>query len=695
MRLISISIENFGGFEKAYLPFPQGLVAISGRNLDMNGSNSNGSGKSCLFDAIAWGLFGKPLRGDGSADIIRKGSPQAMVIIDFEQNGNHYIIQRTKKTSGGQLEFTAGDKDGEVTNFSQSTMAGTQEKIDNVLGMDYKIFRAVATFAEDALRFAGATDKEQKEILERLLCLEAYGEALARVKVDLAKVNTDFQSTEYLVNHETKQVEGLKAQIIKTEAENEAWAAASEVQLASVKAEMQTLDTELVALETTEDFTKVKITEIDIKRASVQYPNQQDLQNAYEKANTAYNKAITNESIVKQEQKTLERAIQAKEKELEQVTSKIGTPCGECRRLITANELSGAQEALATGVLGLYDNLETVKLTVQLAAQAVQGVASGLAEAKNGLAGVRAAYDAANRQIEAFNKEKTTLHNTLETMHLRRRQIDAQKSILERKESQFDTEMTIRENKLNDLKKNLETLKVEMHGAFEKLGQLRKEKEYLEFWVKAYGFGGIRSVLLDGVAEQLTERTNRYLKALTDGSVWVQFSTLSETKGGELRERFEVKVNNAYGAGEYSGNSGGERQRIDLCIALALHWLTRSRASKPLGFSIFDEVFERLDEAGCEAVVNLLRKEQADLGTMFVVSHNPALTMRFPEVINVEKKNGISKIVGGGGGCDDSKPKSVLPKTEKLEKPTRVTGSFETSTPKVTRKKSKDTLKSL
>lgn len=693
MRLISINIENFGGFANASLNFPQGLVAVSGRNLDMNGANSNGSGKSCLFDSISWGLFGKPLRGDGSADVIRKGTPQAVVSIFFEQGGTEYLIKRTKKTSGGQVEF-ASTKDGVAVDLTQSTMAGTQEKIDNVLGMDYKIFRAVATFAEDAMRFAGATDKEQKEILERLLCLEVYGEALTRVKADLAKVNQNLQNIEFLANHQKKQLATLEGQISKTAADNEAWAVAAEAQLERVKDEMQTIDTELLGFDVQESRIKTTIFEIDTCRSAVVYPNQQDLQNAYEKANSAYSKATTNESLAKQEQKALERAIQTKETELEKVTSKIGTPCGECRRVISANELAGAQEGLAAALLELIEKLEVAKAAAQNASEAVQAAAGGLAEAKKGLAGVREAYDAANRQIEAFDKQKKDLYNSLETMNLRRRQLEAQKGILARKEDQFESEMSIREAKLEELKKSVIALHSEMETNENNMLNSSLEKEYLDFWVKAYGLGGIRSVLLDGVAEQLTERTNRYLKLLTDGSVWVQFSTLSETKGGEIRERFEVKVNNEYGAGEYTGNSGGERQRIDLCIALALHWLTRSRASKPLGFSIFDEVFERLDEAGCEAVVNLLRKEHAELGTMFVVSHNPALTMRFPEVIQIEKKNGVSKIVDGGGGCDVSKPQSVLPKTEKLVKPTRVTGSFETSTPKATRKKSKDTLKS-
>jgi DNA repair exonuclease SbcCD ATPase subunit len=67
----SISIRNFLSIAEADVPdFPQGVHLVTGHNLDMgvDGSESNAAGKSSLFDAIMWGLFGTIARDGAKAD---------------------------------------------------------------------------------------------------------------------------------------------------------------------------------------------------------------------------------------------------------------------------------------------------------------------------------------------------------------------------------------------------------------------------------------------------------------------------------------------------------------------------------------------------------------------------------------------------------------------------------------------------
>ncbi|GAI86651.1 unnamed protein product [marine sediment metagenome] len=57
-------LTNFMSFKKASLPLAdQGLVLIEGSNLDSDASDSNGSGKSALTEALTWCLWGKTVRG--------------------------------------------------------------------------------------------------------------------------------------------------------------------------------------------------------------------------------------------------------------------------------------------------------------------------------------------------------------------------------------------------------------------------------------------------------------------------------------------------------------------------------------------------------------------------------------------------------------------------------------------------------
>ena len=759
MKLRAIAVENFGGFEKAELEFPQGLVSVSGRNMDMAGANSNGSGKSCLFDAIAWGLYGKGLRDDGSAEVVKRGANKASVVIYFEQDGKVYILSRTKRAAGGgTLNFgteltkpatECAPEDFQKSELTQATMALTQEKIDAVLGMDNRIFRAVATFAEDALRFAAATDKEQKDILERLLGLEVYGAALEKVREELRnqkasveQIRLDMQRENRAANAEQTRAEELQKELndwaerVQTNlADLENKAALAQGKLAQIETDKAALNKELQSLEidlnlpiayspeVCEELVKIRDSVSELK-ANLQVaqgqmiaavPASTEQRRRYDEAVRAAANARAEKSGREHQAQMVRGQIQIAEGELEKVSGRIGKPCGECGRPMTEAELGSAQESVAAKVLKLMEEGAALEVAVQKAHQASQEAAQAAQQAKTDLDHVQGEIDAANGKRAALGEKCASIQREIDALGARARRLEDEEVSRQRRgmsdkrnllQKQIDAmsmraqvirqdaaaadaekaavarDLEVRETRIKEATdrqvKHQDEAKVFAH----KLDAASEALEYLEFWQRAFGYGGIRSVLLDGVAEKLTERTNRYLKVLTGGSVWVQFATLSETKGGETRERFEVKVNNNFGAGTYTGNSGGERQRIDICIALALHWLVRTRAAKPLGFAIFDEVFERMDETGCEAVVNLLRQEQADLGTMFVVSHNPGLSARFPQSIEVEKRGGVSRVVKPlkeTAPCEESKPKSASPKKARSAKRTPAIDSLTTS----------------
>lgn len=685
---MGMSIINFGGFGDEELEFPQGLVSVSGRNMDMNGANSNGSGKSCLFDAIAWVLYGKTLRDNGPVDVIRRGQNVATVNLIFEQNGEQYVITRSKTAKGGTLIFYGpGDVD-----LSQSTMALTQTKIDAVLGMDYRIFRAVATFAEDALRFAAATDKEQKDILERLLSLEVYGEALTKCKAEYAAKGEEWRKAENELSFLKRQVADETENIGRLNLELETWATSVQKEVDALEDKASQVDAKLLEITKERDLLVKQRGDVDGMMVAPRVSDTEE-RRRYDEASKEEFRLAAEATQLRKAKEALERSIQAKEKELEGVSNRIGKACGECGRTVTEAELGAAQECLAQKILELMGERDLAEQAFQKADAAALEAAGRVVKAKVALNYVLDQINAYNGKIEGLSRSRALLDKEIAAKELRAQVIKDEVSGLERKKAAIQTELSIKEGRIQDAVKRLQDVEGKVGAAEARVAQNDTEKDYYDFWVKAFGYGGIRSVLLDGVAEKLTERANHYLKALTDGTVWVQFSTLSETKAGETRERFEVKVMNQFGAGNYAGNSGGERQRIDICIALALHWLVRTRAAKPLGFAIFDEVFERLDETGCEAVVNLLRQEQADLGTMFVVSHNPALSARFPQSIEVEKREGVSRIVKPEFKCADSRPKSASPTMEKSEKPTPETESPPTPV-KRTRKKSTVTSKS-
>ncbi|MCK5641914.1 MAG: hypothetical protein KAJ19_14015, partial [Gammaproteobacteria bacterium] len=165
-----------------------------------------------------------------------------------------------------------------------------------------------------------------------------------------------------------------------------------------------------------------------------------------------------------------------------------------------------------------------------------------------------------------------------------------------------------------------------------------------EFWNTGFSNKGIKSLLLDSITPFLTEKTNYYLNFLTNGEIKINFNSQSTLKGSdELRDKIDVRL--LKNGKEYSmaKTSGGEARRIDICISLALQSLL-SLSDSTLNITIYDEIFDSLDELGRDYVLNLLKEEIKTKSSIFVISHDSNLQDQFRNIIKIKKKGGISYV---------------------------------------------------
>lgn len=93
MKFKQLQLENFKAVKKAELSFEDvekhGLFLISG---------PTGAGKSTLFDALAFALYGESLKGESGNDLfcqLNQGSGQALLVtLTFEHQGKEYDVRR-------------------------------------------------------------------------------------------------------------------------------------------------------------------------------------------------------------------------------------------------------------------------------------------------------------------------------------------------------------------------------------------------------------------------------------------------------------------------------------------------------------------------------------------------------------------------------------------------------------------------
>jgi len=153
-------------------------------------AGDNGNGKSTLIDAMTWALWGKA-RAKRDDDLIHlgEGVTEMEVEFDFAVSAQTYRIIRKHakpKRRGGQgksiLEFQLAS-DGGYRTLTGNSIAQTQQKIIDVLHMDY------ITFVNSALLLQGRADEftlkrpvERKQVLADILGLSFYDTLEERAK---------------------------------------------------------------------------------------------------------------------------------------------------------------------------------------------------------------------------------------------------------------------------------------------------------------------------------------------------------------------------------------------------------------------------------------------------------------------------------------------------------------------------------
>jgi DNA repair exonuclease SbcCD ATPase subunit len=183
-----------------------------------------------------------------------------------------------------------------------------------------------------------------------------------------------------------------------------------------------------------------------------------------------------------------------------------------------------------------------------------------------------------------------------------------------------------------------------------KLATVEERIRIADFWIDGFGPRGLKSFVLDERIQELTDRTNEWLRILTAGVYWVRFETQSATKAGKITDRFALRVFRHAPGGTRSRTwgqwSGGQKCRIGVAVDLALADAIAARATRAWDLLVLDEVFRGLDAGGRQAMLDALAVLRRSRGTVLVVEHDPEFRASFDRRITVELQNERSRIVG-------------------------------------------------
>lgn len=630
MYFANYELHNFMSVKKANINLQnKGLVLIEGENLDADAFDSNGSGKSTIFDdGITWVLYGETVRGlKGDAVVnkfVGKNTMGKLQIVDGEDK---YEVIRYRKHKDHKNSVILIHNGKTITSKSDTD---TNKAIEDILQMDFLSFTNSVLFGQGSSKmFASSTDSEQKKILERMLQIDVFKACQDLAKEKLSGVEKSRLNVQSDIDLNNKQIDTLRKQIISLQEKE----AELETKVAeNIKSLTETKDgftEELEGLSTVDLLEKKKEVQEQIQEIDIQI-SKLDVYEDYKK------ELNTNIAVLKREIKGFNSKIEESTTQLEDIIEGKNIPkiCKACGQSLPQKDTTAIQRHLLDTITAMEESIKEKQAEIDEYMPLLDNV---------------------NKQLESkkpLQKDKDDLEDDLSTINLEVAKIEERMKYLKLQIRTVKNQIKEQEELLSTAYGDLigsaiheiEKINSDLEVLEAELEDLNTKYMHINFWVTAFGNQGIKSVLLDSVTPFLNQRANHYLAKLADTSISVEFSTQTELKSGEKRDKFAVEVKNENGHDAYTGSSGGERRRVDIAINMALQDLVLSRSNKKIDLIIMDECYEGLDPVGCELVIQLLKEKAQSCPTILVITHNSHLKDLFDKRIVVSKKNGETRI---------------------------------------------------
>ncbi|MBR0139627.1 MAG: SMC family ATPase, partial [Firmicutes bacterium] len=167
-------------------------------------SGDTGAGKTTIFDAICFALYGEPSGRVRDASMLRSkyagaGTPTFVELL-FEYGGRDYLVKRSPQYArpalkgSGEIQQAATAElhmpDGRVITKTREVSAAVRE----ILGVDRDQFSRIAMIAQgDFLSLLLAPTEERKKIFQKLFSTEKYAKLQEALKLENSRLQAEHE----------------------------------------------------------------------------------------------------------------------------------------------------------------------------------------------------------------------------------------------------------------------------------------------------------------------------------------------------------------------------------------------------------------------------------------------------------------------------------------------------------------------
>ena len=616
-----VIIHNFGSYGHVELELQnRGFCLVSGQNNYLkDNALSNGSGKSFLWSAICYALTGETINGiKTNLKNINIDEQECWVQLDFLYNKDLFSLCRTISPKS-DLKIYKNDID-----LSGKGIRESEKKLQDLLPELNKDLIASCIILGQGMpnKFSSFSPSGRKDLLEKLTKSDFMIEDLkTRITARLSELSLKVREYEdsllanrTQVNTQTTTLTRLKTGIDSQQRPDfDTLIAQQFIKVSQLEQQIKVYDIQIATLDAQLEDLNNKLLNISYEKSTV---SNEEL--------AAYNAARVEFFNTKA---SLEAKISSLEKEIAklQAITDICPTCGQhlpdVHKPDTSEQEATLQDLWAAlkETLGDIETCDTKHKAYQVQIDEafkvdLNSLNTASAEAKKNLQIARA--DQAKIKI-SLDTEKNTYNKLLydqQTWDARIKKQQEEISAIEIEIARLTNLISITSLAKEELDQRIMIVK--------KMDQLTKRD--------------FRGYLLTNIITYIDSKAKDYCQ-----TVFGTRELTLEINGNALDITYCGKA--------FDGLSGGEKQRVDLILQLAIRDLLTSYLGLNANILVLDEITDFLDKKSCDAVMRLLEKELQTVESVFIISHR-SNELELPidsEIKVIKNEHGISELLSG------------------------------------------------
>ena len=616
IKFKKLKVHNFLSFGDAEIDLDRnGYTIVRGiNNVVDDMASSNGSGKSSIWEAIAYALVGETIRG--TKDVVNINTEGGCFVeLTFNVGEDEYTVIRSKNhekyKTNLKIYINNEDKSGKGIRDSEKLLEEylpdlTSQLVGSVIilgqGLPQRFSNNTPSGRKDVLEKLSKSDFMIADLKDRISeYKKVLSENLRTCEDAILKLNTEQTMLNNQISSDEKQIKQYS-------------------NLDSVKNDLVLFQDTLQKNQIEYEVFEKQLTEYRESLENVQnvYNDEcgkhyQELESLSETEDFKWAKKLVDDLI------ELQIKLKSQETELKKLQS-ITDVCPTC-----GQKLIGVEKPDTSNI---EKEIEEIKLTIQSTTKECE-------EAEAHCQSIVTQKQTAQKILkEEFNIQFSDYKQKIADLEGKQR-------ILKKAIDRLITDISDKQNKVDTAEEIIRTLNTNIVKNKQKIVDNDENLVYnntmkdeicqkLEIVNKMNSIitRDFRGILLNNVIDFINKKAKEYSMDIFDTD----------------KVEFKLDGNNisiSYDNKEYENLSGGEKQKIDLIIQFAL----RDMLCTHLGFSsnilVLDELFDNLDDIGCQRVLNLIT-DKLNVESIFIITHHTTISIPYDNEIIVEK--GIDKI---------------------------------------------------